>query len=156
MAIDNKILLVLSEPLEICREPFSGPAARLGLREKELLAKLRGLKRIGIVRRIGAVISHRAAGFCRNALVAWKIDKSRAEDVGKIFALLPEVSHCYQRKKSPEWPYSIYTMIHAKTEKEKARLIKKMAREAGTNSYVVLDTLMELKKTKQDIEGIWA
>ena len=153
---NRKILHVLAEPLEICYSPFAGPARKLGLKEEEIISAVHDMKKSGVVRRVGAVIRHGQAGFSHNALVAWNVEKARESRVGRIFARLPEVSHCYLRKRLPEWPYCLYTMIHAKTTKDQDRLIKTMTQKSCTEDFVVLKTIRELKKIKQDIKGVLA
>jgi DNA-binding Lrp family transcriptional regulator len=154
--IDIRILQELSAPLEICSRPFLKPASRLGVGEAELLKALREIKNSGVMRRVGAVLNHKNAGFEYNALVAWKIKKNTRNKIGRLFSKIPSVSHCYLRCPASGWPYSLYTMVHAKSSKERETLIRQMAVKAKAGDYRVLRTVRELKKTKQSINGIWA
>ncbi|MBM3957051.1 MAG: AsnC family transcriptional regulator, partial [Gemmatimonadetes bacterium] len=112
-ARDIALVRELQEDLEPVPRPFDPVAQRLGLTVPELLEHAAGMKARGLMRRYGAVLRHREAGFTANAMVVWSVPPRRSEEVGTIMARFPAVSHCYQRASREDWPYTHYTMIHA-------------------------------------------
>ncbi len=57
------------------------------------------------------------------------------------------VSHCYRRSPKEDWPYNLYTMVHAHDEASCKGVAEKMAKEAVLDVYTVLFSQKELKKT---------
>jgi DNA-binding Lrp family transcriptional regulator len=121
--------------------------------EHSLMALLRALKRRGVVRRVGAALDHRRAGYRHNALVVWNTTGVRLDRAAKYFASLDAVSHCYRRRPAAAWPYSLYTMVHGRCRKECLACIRRMARRTRIADHRVLTTVKEYKKTRTDITG---
>jgi len=44
------------------------------------------------------------------------MEPERSEEVGRIMAANPAVTHCYERPTFPDWPYTHFSMIHAATK----------------------------------------
>ena len=74
------------------------------------------------MRRFAAVLRHQNAGFTSNGMVCWKVPEERIREVGELAASFPQVSHCYQRPTYPDWPYSLFSMVHSRSD-EKCRSI---------------------------------
>ena len=68
------------------------------------------------------------------------------EEVGDIMASFRQVSHCYRRDPTAEWPYNLYTMIHGKDEAGCRETARDMAKAASVKNYKLLFSLKELKK----------
>ena len=128
-------------------DPYGAVAADLGLHRRSVLGALRRLRRAGVIRRVGAVLSPRHLGLAGNCLVAWRVPAGEVEAVGLALAEAESVSHCYERDTAPRWPYNVYTMVHAVDEAACVRLIEGLARRVGRPSRVLLFTRRELKKT---------
>jgi DNA-binding Lrp family transcriptional regulator len=75
------------------------------------------------------------------------VEESRIDAVGTIMAQFREVSHCYRRDPTPEWPYNLYTMIHGLDEQHCRSTAEKMAAKAGVQDYCLLFSRREFKKT---------
>jgi hypothetical protein len=58
------------------------------------------------------------------------------------------VSHCYRRPTFDDWPYSIFTMIHAQTHAKCEETVRRMAAEVGVDDYAVLYSHTEYKKER--------
>jgi len=115
---DKEIIARLSDGLPEDRKPFESLARELNLGEEELFRKISEWKKKGIIRRFGAILNHRVAGYRENAMVVWQVPGERSREVGKIMASFPEVSHCYERVTQPGWPYNLFTMVHGRTRDE--------------------------------------
>ncbi len=104
---------VLQEDLPLVDEPYQKIALQLGIDESRLFEMTQSFIQRGYLRRIAAILHHRRAGFAANAMVVWQIPEEKQDQVGSQMALFREVSHCYKRPVYPEFPYALYTMIHA-------------------------------------------
>ncbi|MFH1453177.1 MAG: Lrp/AsnC family transcriptional regulator [Armatimonadota bacterium] len=144
----RKLLQTVNRDLPVCKEPFLEIA---GSKEKEkaLLKKIKELKSKKIITKYSAKLNQEKAGYLNNALVVWVVPEKRADNCASIMVKYTEVSHCYLRRKTREFPYSLYTMIHAKTKKQLDKLVKDISNKTGLTDYLVLKTLKEFKKTKQ-------
>ena len=80
-------------------------------------------------------------------MVAWKVHEDRIEAVGKMMAGFKQVSHCYRRNPTSDWPYNLYTMIHAKDEASCRETARKMSEKSGVDNFTLLFSHRELKKT---------
>ncbi len=145
--IEKKIIASIQEDMEITERPYVAIAKKLGITETELLERLKDLSRRGVIRRFGATLRHQRAGFNANAMVAWKVDENRIQEVGQKMATFDQVSHCYQRNPTPDWPYNLYTMVHADSEQTCQETARKMSRATSVQDYTLLFSREELKKT---------
>ncbi|MBF0121830.1 MAG: Lrp/AsnC family transcriptional regulator [Candidatus Omnitrophica bacterium] len=152
--VSRKILFALSEPFALVPEPYALVAKKIGISEMKLIDQIAQYQEEGIIRRLGIVYGHFKMGFSANALVVWKVAESDLENTGKIFAGFSAVTHCYARQSYPQWPYNLYTMVHAKSDKEAQATIRQMASKAGLQEYKKLSTLKEFKKIKSDLREI--
>ena len=145
--LEKKIIASIQEDMDVCRQPYLKIAQKLDISEPRLLSAINDLVRRGIIRRFGATIRHQKSGFDANAMVAWQVDEARVEQVGEKLAGLPQVTHCYRRDPSGKWPYNLYTMIHAENEAACRQMARDMASDVGVDTYSLLFSRRELKKT---------
>jgi DNA-binding Lrp family transcriptional regulator len=128
--------------------PYADIAARVGADEDTVLNLLRRLASTGAIRRFGASIRHHKAGWAHNAMVAWKVPEEEADNAGKQAAKHERISHCYFRPTSaPDWPYTLYTMIHGKDTGDCQCVIEELKEQGLNYEYAVLESLRELKKS---------
>ena len=80
-------------------------------------------------------------------MVAWIVDEKRIEKVGKRMSSFKEVSHCYRRNPTAEWPYNLYTMVHANNQDTCREIARTMSSETRVENYKLLFSRRELKKT---------
>ena len=144
---DRHIVAALQAGLPGSPTPYADAAAAQGLEVDELLERLARMVDEGIVRCVRAVLDQRLLGLAGNVLVAWRVEGGCVEEVGMLFASRGEVTHCVERPAAPDWPYTLYTMIHAPTEADCDAIVAAMAAESGVTDFVKLTTLRELKKT---------
>ena len=113
-----------------------------------LISSMRRMKEDGSIRRFGASIKHQKTGWTHNAMVAWIVDEADSDAIGEVAAKNQRISHVYFRPTSaPDWPYTLYTMVHGRSEDECLQVIEELRRETALDEYAVLDSLEELKKT---------
>ena len=58
------------------------------------------------------------------------------------------VSHCYLRPTYPDWPYNIFTMVHAKNDQQVEEIVKVIEMETGVKDRFVLYSIKEYKKIR--------
>ena len=145
--IEKKIIAAIQGDIAVSSRPYRQIAKSLDIPEQRLLEILQILCDRGVIRRFGATIRHQKSGFTANAMVAWQVDEDRIESVGKIMAGFRQVSHCYRRNPTGDWPYNLYTMVHARSEASCRETARKMAEKAGVTDYALLFSRRELKKT---------
>ncbi len=145
--VDEKIIDALCDDLPGTKRPFRKIAKKIGISEEELLKRIKRLKERRILRRYGATLHHRSAGYGANAVVVWEIPEDRIEKCGKLIATFREVSHCYERKSYPEWRYNIYSVVHGSSKRRCISVIKKIADAINIDDYKALFSIHEYKKS---------
>lgn len=145
---EKRLLQLVQTSLPDSATPYADMAREAGVTEDEVLALLRRLRDSGAIRRFGASIKHQKAGWAHNAMVAWIVVPEAADEAGDKAAAHPNVSHCYLRPSSAaDWPYTLYTMVHGRSEAECHSVIHELCQSTGLASYAILNSLKELKKT---------
>ena len=144
--MDLLLLKLAQDGVEFTPRPYRIWGERLGIPEEEVISRLRALERDGVVRRFAATIGHRALGIVANALIAWKVPKEMVTATGELFALADEVTHCYERETTVDWPYNIYTMVHSRSREDCLRIADQLSLQSGIKDYRVLFSEREYKK----------
>lgn len=145
--LDKAIIRELQGDLPIIPQPYTEIAERLGIAETELLEKISWMQEEGMIRRLGAAIRHREAGFTANAMIVWQVPLEDAEKIGQKLASFPEVTHCYERPSFPGWPYNLFTMVHGQSREECKEIARQLSEKVGVDNYRLLYSTQELKKS---------
>lgn len=145
--IDIQLLKSIQDGIPIVSEPFKHIAGKLSLSEDEVMKRLDDMIRTGVIRRFGASIGHRAIGITANAMCTWNVPDEKVEEVGAVMAGFPEVTHCYERPRYPDWKYNLFTMIHAYSREECEKIAKEISLASGIKDYSILFSEREFKKT---------
>ncbi len=148
--LEKKIIAEIQGDIQITERPYVEIANRLEISEEQFLQSLKDLSDRGFIRRFGATIRHQKSGFEANAMAAWQVDEARIDKVGQTMASFGEVSHCYRRNPTGDWPYNLYTMVHAKDEASCRTIVRRMAQETAIKTYTLLFSRRELKKTSME------
>lgn len=146
-AREQAVLRLLRSDLPLSSRPFRIIAKKAGLEEDEVISIIKSLEGKGAIRRLGAVLGHRALGYTANALVLWAVPEEQVEEMGRLMASFPEITHCYHRQVPPGWSYNLFTMIHALNRDLCMEKIRRIARKIGSDDYQVLFSTHEFKKT---------
>jgi DNA-binding Lrp family transcriptional regulator len=145
--LEKKIIALIQGDMPVEARPYAAIAKTIGTDEKTVLSVVQDLVDRGIIRRFGATLRHQKSGFTANAMVAWQVDEFRAEAAGKVMACFEQVSHCYRRNPAKDWPYNLYTMVHAKDEPACRAIAREISEKTGVDAYEILFSRNELKKT---------
>ena len=145
---DIRFIRVLQEDLPMLEMPFSVWAEQAETTEEALFAWAKNMEHLGYLRRFAAILHHRNAGFKANAMVVWQVPQEQVDPAGEQMALFREVSHCYRRPVYPNWPYPLFTMIHAETYTACMDVVKRIEERVGQFPHKSLFSTMEYKKVR--------
>ena len=146
--IDIAVIRELQKDICLVPEPYRPMAERIGISEAALFEVAGHLTSQGYLRRMAAVLYHRQAGFHANAMGVWVVPPERAEEVGQIMGSFRRVSHCYLRPTYPDWPYSIFTMVHGRQAQDCQEVISAISQATGITEYALLYSTKEYKKIR--------
>ena len=152
--LDRRIVLATQGGLPLAPRPYAVVAARLGINEDQVRARLTAMLADGRIRRIGAVPNHYAIGYTANGMSVWDVDDAVIDAAGERVGALPFVTHCYRRPRHlPDWPYNLFAMVHAASREAALARVGEIAalleRDFGgaCRSHDVLFSAGILKKT---------
>jgi DNA-binding Lrp family transcriptional regulator len=148
--LDKRIIASIQGDIPITERPYLEIAGNLGISEELLLKCLKNLYDKGVIRRFGATLRHQKSGYEASAMVAWQVDENDIDTVGEKIAACRAVSHCYRRHHKDDWPYNLYTMIHAKDEASCLEIASNISEGISIDNYTLLFSREELKKTSME------
>lgn len=141
------IVRALQNPLPLSEQPFREIAAEMGLAESALLEQIRQWIQDGIIRRFGARVRHRLAGYNANAMAVWVVPDDAVQRAGALLSRLPEVSHCYERQPYPQWHFNLYAMVHGAERQAVQQTLSRVSQEINCLDHAALFSVEEFKKS---------
>ncbi|MBV8517564.1 MAG: Lrp/AsnC family transcriptional regulator [Acidobacteria bacterium] len=145
---ETECVRLLQRDLPLQPRPFDALARVSGIAADELLAAARALQKRGQIRRFTATIHSRKSGFVATAMGVWIVPKDEVDDYAAKLAQHRAVSHCYLRPVYDDWPYNLYTTVHARSVDECESVINDLATDAGLRQKQVLFPVKEYKKSR--------
>ncbi len=148
---DRKIVRVTQNDLPLVAEPFDGMCRQLAMPFEALTRWMRQMQATGVMRRFAAILRHESAGFVAKGMVVWRVPDAAVVRAGNIAATFDQVSHAYQRPAHTDWPYNLYTMVHARSRGACATIVERIAAELGplgVTEHRVLYSTRQYKKTR--------
>jgi len=124
--VDRKILEVAQQEFPLQVRPWAEMAAEIGISETELLDRIRKLKELGVIRRIGAVFDSRKLGFY-STLCAAKVDPKKLEEVAAYINTFRGVTHNYERDDE----YNLWFTLTASSSAEAERQLRDIEENCG-------------------------
>ena len=146
--LDVAVIRATQGEMEVTAEPYASAAARLSMSTDDLLEHMRGMRERGLLRRVAAILSHRRAGFSANGMGVWKVPAEQIMELGPQMAAFRGISHCYERPTYEDWPYSIFTMAHGRSQAECEAVLAAIAEQTGIDECAVLYSTTEFKKIR--------
>jgi DNA-binding Lrp family transcriptional regulator len=143
---EKALVRALDQNIPLVGQPFAAVAETIGQTEEFVLSTLQAWKEQGVLRRMGAILYYRQAGFKANAMCVWPVsgDVSAA---GRRVAARPEVSHCYQRPCLERFPFDLYAMIHTGSWEQTDALFKDISVTCGLENGKLFASGREFKKS---------
>jgi DNA-binding Lrp family transcriptional regulator len=145
---DRAMIRVLQQDLPVEAEPFRAWAEQAGVTVEDLLRAGEGYLARKQMRRFAAVLHHRTAGMRANVMGVWVCDEEQCDPMGQKLASFREVSHCYRRPAYDDWPYRLYTMVHARDRAEAESTLQHMQDATGLTDCLALWSVREFKKQR--------
>jgi DNA-binding Lrp family transcriptional regulator len=97
---EMRILAAIQEDFPLSKRPFLDIANRLNLSEDEVILSINHLRKSGMIRKMGAVISPKKIGYV-SLLAAATVPEDRIDSVADIVNEYPGVTHNYLREGEP-------------------------------------------------------
>ncbi|MHC4874202.1 MAG: siroheme decarboxylase subunit beta [Planctomycetota bacterium] len=144
---ERQLIRMMQEHLKPTSDIYERLAEKTGYTCEELLSLLNLWKEKGALKRLGAVLFHRKAGFSINSMCVWSVPEEHIAEKGRLLAENKEVTHCYERPSLDEFPYNLYAMIHAKSTEEFKAAFDRIEKNIGLDSGQILPSVREFKKT---------
>ena len=144
------IIVATQGGLPLTPRPYHAVARQLALDPEEVMARMRRMLAVGIIRRVAAVPNHYALGYRANGMSVWDVADEHVRELGKRVGELPFVSHCYRRpRRLPLWPYNLFAMVHGHDRPEVEAQVAKIAALLGETArdHTILYSTRILKKT---------
>ncbi|NPA33049.1 MAG: Lrp/AsnC family transcriptional regulator [Aquificae bacterium] len=137
-----ELLKIVQEDIPLTERPFSYIAFRLGTSEGEVIKQLQKLKDEKIIRQISPIYDTKKAGY-DSALIAFKVEPSRLEEVANFVSACPGVSHNYEREDEFNLWFTLAVPPDATLTLEDA--VELIALRTGVKKYAVLRTKRTFK-----------
>ena len=155
-ALDRRLIVATQGGLPRVPRPYDAIGGELGITGNEVIARLRRMLEVGVIRRIGAVPNHYAIGYMANGMSVWDVDDARIDELGARVGALDFVTHCYRRpRRLPDWPYNLFAMVHSQSREEVAARVAEIDLLLGDacRGHDILYSTAILQKTGLRIAG---
>ena len=139
---------LLQRDLPLQPRPFDAISRGTNVSPEDLVSVARSLVRRGQIRRFSAVVPARKPGFSATAMGVWVVPQENVDDYAAKLSQHRAVSHCYLRPTYDDWPYNVYTTVHARSVDECESIINDLAIDTGLTQKQSLFPTREYKKAR--------
>jgi DNA-binding Lrp family transcriptional regulator len=146
--LEMECVRLLQADLPLQPRPFDVLSRVSGVSVDDLIGTARTLLQRGQIRRFSASVSSRKQGFAATAMGVWVVPQEHADDYASKLVQHRAVSHCYLRPVYDDWPYNLYTTVHARSVDECESVINDLAIDSGLTEKQALFPTREYKKTR--------
>lgn len=147
-ARDLALLRAVQDDLPMLEMPYIVWAEQAGVTEDELFGWIQDMERRGVIKRVAASLAHQLPGTVETLLVAWRVPEDQVDPVGQAMARSRHVYQCDRRPAYPDWPYSIYTWVHAASREECVEVVRRLEDEIGEFAHKNLVTVNDYKRAE--------
>jgi DNA-binding Lrp family transcriptional regulator len=124
--LDRRILNALQDGFPIAERPYGEAAARLGISEATLIARLEGLLEAGVLSRFGPLYNVAKMGGAIT-LAAMRVPEARFDEVAAIVNAYAEVAHNYRR----DHRFNMWFVLACETPQEIAAVLADIEARTG-------------------------
>lgn len=146
--LEVECVRLLQREIPLQPRPFDVITRGSGISPEDLLAAARTLQKRGQIRRFCASVHTRKPGFGATAMGVWVVPEDQCDELGAKLAQHKAVSHCYRRPTYDDWPYNLYTTVHARSVDECESIINDLAIDNGLEQKQALFPTKEYKKSR--------
>ena len=147
--LDVEALMELQYRFPLTPTPYCDVAERLGVPVGELLGRLRRLRSLGALKRVGFYFNHRSAGR-RAALVAYSTggDGGLVEELARLYRGDPEATHVYLRDHPV---YDVWVVVKRGSRGELEEHVASVASRLGLRYAILYSTRTYKLSVKYDL-----
>lgn len=131
--VDRAILNRIQSDFPIATRPFLPIAEALGITESDVIGRVKRLKEVGIIRRIGGNFVPEKLGYV-STLCAAKVPDEKIESFAEIVNRYPGVTHNYTR----DGEYNIWFTFIAPSREKISSYLEEIARETAVTDIINL------------------
>ena len=137
---DKNILNEIQSDFPISSRPYHELGKRLNLSESEIIKRIRLLKDVGIIRRIGGNFDSGRLGFT-STLCAAKVPEEKVNHFAEVVNRYPGVTHNYLRNHS----FNIWFTFIAQDMARIENALKEISEETGVTEILNLPAVRSFK-----------
>ena len=137
---DKNILNEIQSDFPISSRPYHELGKRLNLSESEIIKRIRRLKDVGIIRRIGGNFDSGRLGFT-STLCAAKVPEEKVNHFAEVVNRYPGVTHNYLRNHS----FNIWFTFIAQDMVRIENALKEISDETGVTEILNLPAVRTFK-----------
>jgi len=115
--LQEKLVDRIQTDFPISPAPFDDLAREFDVSESDVIDALKDLKESGVVRRIGASVDSRTAGYV-STLVGCRVAEDRLEDVAAEVGSNPGVTHAYERENELNFWFTLISPGQAELDRQ--------------------------------------
>ena len=146
--LELEAVRLLQRELPLQPRPFDAIARTAAISADDLLGSARALLKRGQMRRFAGTVSTRKPGFTASAMGVWRVPAESADEHAAKLVQHRAVSHCYLRPVYDDWPYNLYTIVHARAVDECESVINDLSIDSGLTEKQTLFPTKEYKKVR--------
>ena len=152
-ATEIEAVRLLQRELPLQPRPFDVLARGASIGADDLVAAAKAMSKRGQIRRFCAHVQTRKSGFAASAMGVWVVPQDDVDAYAAKLAQHRAVSHCYLRPVYDDWPYNLYTTVHARSVDECESIINDLAIDTGLTHKQALFPTKEYKKSRVSFFG---
>ena len=146
--IDKKIIDHLQRKFPLVSRPFRHIAVALVLEEADVIERVKKLKKLGYIRRIGPLFDAATIGY-KTCLIAAKVSEDAEKKVVEFINSFDGVTHNYKRKGI----YNIWFTLAYKEPSELDELISSLENDYQVDEIIKLPYIKKFKlRTEFNVE----
>lgn len=97
---DKELMNLMQNYFPLSKRPFKDIAEKIGISEEEVISRLKKLSKLGLIRKIGAILSAKKIGF-KSLLAAVTVPDDRVDETARVINKYSSVTHNYLREGTP-------------------------------------------------------
>jgi DNA-binding Lrp family transcriptional regulator len=131
--LDQQLLAIIQDAFPLEERPYQVLAEQLGSDEQTVFAAVEGLRKSGVIRRIGGVYDSRSLGFI-SRLCAGKVTDSALESFADAVNEVPAITHNYVRSHE----FNVWFTVIAQSEAEIQKIVDDVCAKTELHDVHVL------------------
>jgi len=138
--IDKQILRAVQSNLPIAEKPWAALGQQLGLSEDQVIARLKDLKKRGIIRRIGGNFDSTSLGWAAT-LCGAKVPEDKFDQFVEAVNAYPGVTHNYRR----EHEYNVWFTFIAENMEQIENSLAELTEATGVTDICSMPSIRKYK-----------